>query len=97
MFSCADTEFTTKGKTVLCDGWKELERRYRATLKGKPDAEGDEENERILDAPTFTEGQSFDSTAARVTAHDTQPPKPHTDVIFCERKEWIGIEERSSA
>lgn len=23
--------------------------------------------------------------------------KPDTDVIFCERKEWIGIEERSSA
>lgn len=29
------------------------------------------------------------------------PPDPdrhrETDVIFCERKEWIGIEERSSA
>lgn len=23
--------------------------------------------------------------------------KPDSDVIFCERKEWIGIEERSSA
>ena len=23
--------------------------------------------------------------------------KRHLDVIFCERKEWIGIEERSSA
>lgn len=27
----------------------------------------------------------------------TSPPKSYTDVIFCERKEWIGIEERSSA
>jgi len=27
----------------------------------------------------------------------TSPPKRFTDVIFCERKEWIGIEERSSA
>ena len=27
----------------------------------------------------------------------TSPPKHFTDVIFCERKEWIGIEERSSA
>ena len=25
------------------------------------------------------------------------PPKKVPDVIFCERKEWIGIEERSSA
>lgn len=24
-------------------------------------------------------------------------PKAVRDVIFCERKEWIGIEERSSA
>lgn len=23
--------------------------------------------------------------------------KQYSDVIFCERKEWIGIEERSSA
>ena len=90
VFSCADTEFTAKGKTVLCDGWKELERRYRATLKGKPDAEGDEENERILDAPTFTEGQSFDSPAARVTAHDTQPPKPHTEASLLSAMERAG-------
>ena len=90
VFSCADTEFTAKGKTVLCDGWKELERRYRATLKGKPDAEGDEENERILDAPTFAEGQSFDSPAARVTAHDTQPPKPHTEASLLSAMERTG-------
>lgn len=25
------------------------------------------------------------------------PPNFVRDVIFCERKEWIGIEERSSA
>jgi DNA topoisomerase-3 len=90
VFSCADTEFTAKGKTVLCDGWKELERRYRATLKGKPDAEGDEENELILDAPTFAEGQSFDSPAARVTAHDTQPPKPHTEASLLSAMERAG-------
>lgn len=27
----------------------------------------------------------------------TTTPKLVKDVIFCERKEWIGIEERSSA
>ena len=90
VFSCADTEFTAKGKTVLCDGWKELERRYRATLKGKPDAEGDEENELILDVPTFAEGESFDSPAARVTAHDTQPPKPHTEASLLSAMERAG-------
>ena len=90
VFSCADTEFTAKGKTVLCDGWKELERRYRATLKGKPNAEGDEENGLILDVPTFAEGQSFDSPAVRVTAHDTQPPKPHTEASLLSAMERAG-------
>ena len=33
----------------------------------------------------------------KVSEHFTAPPKHFTDVIFCERKEWIGIEERSSA
>ena len=97
VFSCADTEFTAKGKTVLCDGWKELERRYRATLKGKPDAEGDEENERILDVPTFAEGQSFDSPAARVTAHDTQPPKPHTEASLLSAMERAGSTDTDPA
>ena len=46
VFSCADTEFTARGKTVLSDGWKEIERRYRATLKNKPDPE-DGENEGV--------------------------------------------------
>ncbi len=32
-FECAGQSFTSKGKTVLCDGWKEIDRRYRARLK----------------------------------------------------------------
>jgi DNA topoisomerase-3 len=96
VFSCADNSFTAKGKSVLCVGWKGLERRYRLTLKGKPDAD-DGDSDFVSDVPDFTEGQTFSGFSANVTAHDTQPPKPHTDVIFCERKEWIGIEERSSA
>ena len=56
VFSCAGTEFTARGKTVLAGGWKELERRYRATLKGKPDPE-DMEEENTL--PELSEGQSF--------------------------------------
>ena len=49
VFSCAGTDFTARGKTVLAEGWKELERRYRATLKDKPEAE-DGENEGVLAA-----------------------------------------------
>ena len=97
VFECAGQTFTAKARTVLSDGWKGLERRYRATLKTKPDPEDDGESGLLSGTLSFTEGQTFDRPTAKVTEHDTTPPKPHNDVIFCERKEWIGIEERSSA
>ena len=93
VFRCADTEFTARGKTVLVAGWKELERRYRATLKAKPDAEDGEENELVLDVPPFTEGQSFDSPTAKVTAHDTTPPKPHSEASLLSAMERAGNED----
>ena len=90
VFSCADTEFSAKGKTVLCAGWKDLERRYRATLKAKPDPEdGDGENT----LPPFTEGQTFERPAARVTEHDTTPPKPHTEASLLSAMERAGNAE----
>ena len=90
VFSCADTEFTARGKTVLCAGWKELERRYRATLKAKPDPEdGDGENT----LPPFAEGQTFERPAARVTEHDTTPPKPHTEASLLSAMERAGNAE----
>ena len=89
VFSCADNSFTAKGKSVLCAGWKDLERRYRLTLKGKPDTD-DGDSDFVSDVPDFTEGQTFSSFSTKVTVHDTQPPKPHTDVICYER----GIRNR---
>ena len=35
VFECAGQSFTARGKTVLSDGWKEIDRRYRAALKNK--------------------------------------------------------------
>lgn len=93
VFSCAGQSFTAKGKTVLAAGWKELERRYRATLKGKPDPEDDDNEVLELDAPPFAEGQSFDNPAAKVTAHDTQPPKPHNEASLLSAMERAGSAE----
>ena len=90
VFSCADTEFMAKGKTVLRAGWKDLERRYRATLKGKPD---DGDSDLVSDVPDFSEGQAFSNPAAKVTAHDTQPPKPHTEASLLSAMEHAGSEE----
>ena len=73
VFECAGQTFTAKARTVLSDGWKGLERRYRATLKTKPDPEDSEENGLLPGTLSFAEGQTFDSPTAKVTEHDTEP------------------------
>ena len=88
VFSCAGTDFTARGKTVLSDGWKEIERRYRATLKSKPDPE-DGENEGVT-LPELSEGQSFEKPAAKVTEHTTTPPKPHSEASLLSAMERAG-------
>lgn len=88
VFSCAGADFTARGKTVLIDGWKGLERRYRATLKKKPDTDDGENIDAPL--PEFSEGQSFESPAARVTEHDTTPPKPHNEASLLSAMERAG-------
>ena len=80
------------GKRILTEGWREIDRIFRSFLKEK---QADEDSGG--DLPAFTEGQTFEDVEAVITEHFTSAPKPYTDVIFCERKEWIGIEERSSA
>ena len=95
VFSCADNSFTAKGKLVLCAGWKDLERRYRLTLKGKPDTD-DGDSDFVSDVPDFTEGQTFSDFSAKVTAHDTQPPKPHTEASLLSAMEHAGSEDTNA-
>ena len=91
VFSCAGADFTARGKTVLSDGWKGLERRYRATLKEKPDTEDGDNADVTL--PELTEGQSFSNPAAKVTEHDTTPPKPHNEASLLSAMERAGNED----
>ena len=92
VFSCADTEFTARGKTVLAGGWKDLERRYRATLKGKPDPEdADSDGENTL--LELSEGQTFTNPTAKVTEHFTTPPKPHNEATLLSAMERAGNED----
>ncbi len=92
IFECAGQSFTARGKTVLSDGWKEIDRSYRAALKNKPEADdADKENEKTL--PPFTEGQTFENPAATVTEHDTTPPKPHNEASLLSAMERAGSED----
>ena len=83
-FDCGEHAFTAKGKRILAEGWREIDRIFRTFLKEKP-ADGDGGT-----LPDFTEGQIFDGAKIAVTEHFTQPPKPYTEAICCER----GIRNR---
>ena len=87
-FTCAGQEFTTKGKTVLAAGWKDIDRRFRASLK----TDADEDGEATAELPTITEGQVFEDVAASVTEHFTSPPKPYTEDTLLSAMERAGAE-----
>ena len=86
---CAGEKFTVKGKVVLSEGWKAMERKMLGELLGK------QKEPAVL--PDVQEQSQCSVAGAELKEGQTSPPKHFTDVIFCERKEWIGIEERSSA
>ena len=86
VFSCAGNEFTAKGKTVLVPGWKEIDQRFRSTLKA------DTEEEVLNALPELAEGQSFFVTAD-VSEHFTSPPKAYTEDTLLSAMERAGAED----
>ena len=88
-FTCAGREFTAKGKTVLSPGWKDIDRRFRASLK----TDADEDGETVKELPELTEGQIFEDMAASVTEHFTSPPKPYTEDTLLSAMERAGAED----
>ena len=54
-FDCGGHTFTAKGRRVLSEGWREIDRIFRASLKEQPEDEAEP-----IALPNFTEGQTFD-------------------------------------
>ena len=84
-FECGDHTFTAKGKHILSEGWREIERIFRFSLKEKPEDENGG-----ADLPELTEGQTFDNVSAEITEHYTQPPKPFTEDTLLSAMENAG-------
>ena len=88
VFSCGGYAFTAKGKTTLCEGWREIEKLSRSAA-----AEQDEETEPEAVLPPLAEGQTFDNPAAEITEHYTQPPKAFTEDTLLAAMENAGKED----
>lgn len=84
--SCAGHTFTAKGKSVLREGWKEVERLFRNGLKQK--AEEKEKEDMAL--PELLKGQSFEPVSARIREGKTSPPKHYTEDSLLAAMETAG-------
>ena len=86
-FDCGGHSFTAKGRRILSEGWREIDRIFRASLKEKP-ADGDGGT-----LPDFIEGQVFDGAEVSISEHFTQPPKPYTEDTLLSAMENAGKED----
>ena len=88
VISCGGYTFTAKGKTTLCEGWREIEKLSRAASEEQDE---DAEPETVL--PPLAEGQTFDNPAAEISERYTQPPKAYTEDTLLSAMENAGKEE----
>ena len=79
---CAEEEFSTKGKVVLSEGWKTVERKMLGELLGK-------QKEAVV-LPDVKEQSQCSVAGAELKEGQTSPPKHFTEVICYER----GIRNR---
>ena len=86
-FDCGSQTFTSKGKRILSEGWQEIDRIFRASLKEKP---VDEDGSTF---PDFTEGQILDNAEVFMAEHFTQPPKPYTEDTLLSARENAGKDD----
>ena len=87
-FDCGGHSFTARGKHILSEGWREIDRVFRSSLKEK---QTDEDSGG--DLPDFTEGQTFESAEAVITEHFTSPPKAFTEDTLLAAMERAGAED----
>ena len=84
--SCEGYVFSTKGKTVVQEGWKAVEQRFKAALKSKEQ----DEPEKML--PAVSEGDVLGAVSSSVTEHYTTPPKQYTEDTLLSAMETAGNE-----
>ena len=84
-FECGGHTFTAKGKHILSEGWREIERIFRSSLKDKP-----EDEDGGAELPELMEGETYDNVSAEITEHYTQPPKPFTEDTLLSAMENAG-------
>ena len=91
VFDCGGYAFTAKGRTTITEGWRQLDRLFRLTLKAQPQDDEAEPEDAAL--PQLSEGQSFSDLQAEITDHYTKPPAAFTEDTLLSAMEHAGAED----
>lgn len=92
--SCADTEFSAKGKVILENGWKQQEQLLKSKIKNEStDDTETQDNEKAL--PPLSEGDVITPVVPRISEHFTSPPKPYTEDTLLSAMETAGNKDYS--
>ena len=81
---CADEEFTAKGKVVLSDGWKGIERKMLGELLGK------QKEPAVL--PDVQEQSQCSVADAKLKEGQTSPPKSYTEDTLLSAMQAAGAD-----
>lgn len=88
--SCADHEFTAKGRAILNSGWRDIDDAFKATLKNKPETDKDTVAKSL---PVVTDGQVLGVVVAGVKEGKTSPPKHFTEDSLLSAMESAGAKD----
>ena len=88
--SCGGYTFTTSGKSVLKNGWKDFEDAFKRSFKATEEKE--QEDKKL---PELSEGQTFDGVQTKISEHYTTPPKHFTEDSLLSAMERAGNEDMS--
>lgn len=78
-------DFFANGKTVIANGFKDIESRIKSKLKGNT-----ETPEKEIKLPEITKGQTFEHASSTVTSGYTSPPKAFTEDTLLKAMETAG-------
>ena len=87
---CAGYPFTAKGRAVLNPGFKELEGRYRSSLKNAPEPDKETDAKAL---PLMSEGQTFEVMVPGIKEGKTSPPKHFTEDSLLAAMETAGAKD----
>ncbi len=86
--SCEDYVFTTSGKAVIKNGWKDFEEAFNKFFKIVEEKETEESK-----LPELSKGMTFDVEQTKVSEHYTSPPKRFTEDSLLSAMEKAGSED----